>query len=294
MKPTTIAAWVITALGASHLSFAQPTSTHLAYASHQYDIASQPISDALNAYAAQSGLQVVIDWADAGETRSARISGEFTALLALDKLLSGTGLTYQLLNDNTVAVRAKSDSKVEDSATLNHPAPESGPVLEEVLVTAEKRSETLQETPVPVSVINADSLANSSRVLIRDYFTDVPGLSVAPVTIQQALSIRGISTGGFTNPTVGVIVDDVPFGSPINYEAGNLVPDLDPGDLARIEVLRGPQGTLYGANSMGGLIKFVTKDPSTDAYSGRAEVGTYNVYNGTEPGFDAGLGQHSG
>src|SRR5262249_38528439 len=65
------------------------------------------------------------------------------------------------------------------------------------------------------------------------------------------------------------------------------VPDIDPGDLARVEVLRGPQGTLYGADSMGGLIKFVTVDPSTDKVSGRLQVGTDTVQNGNGLGYNA-------
>src|SRR5262249_18447137 len=95
-----------------------------------------------------------------------------------------------------------------------------------------------------------------------------------------------ITTGDFTGPTVGILVDDVPLGGATAYAGGDLVPDIDPGDLARIEVLRGPQGTLYGAGSMGGLLKFVTKDPSFDRYSGRVEVGANQVSNGAQPGFD--------
>ena len=60
-------------------------------------------------------------------------------------------------------------------------------------------------------------------------------------------------------------VDDVPYGCSTDAAGGSVVPDIDPGDLARIEVLRGPQGTLYGANSMGGLVKYVTVDPSIAA-----------------------------
>jgi iron complex outermembrane receptor protein len=163
-------------------------------------------------------------------------------------------------------------------------SPPSAP--EEILVTAQKRVENLQEVPVPVTVLSADSLAERSQVLLRDYFDQVPALAVTPsYEGNQYLTIRGIATGGTTTPTVGVMVDDVPYGSSTAGE-GNLAPDIDPGDLARIEVLRGPQGTLYGANSMGGLLKFVTKDPSTQGYGGRIEAGTNYVHNGAEPGFN--------
>src|ERR1700730_9608572 len=64
-----------------------------------------------------------------------------------------------------------------------------------------------------------------------------------------------------------------------------VLPDIDPGDLNHIEVLRGPQGTLYGADSMGGLIKYVTVDPSTEGVTGRLEWGLSDAYNGSQPGY---------
>jgi outer membrane receptor protein involved in Fe transport len=101
---------------------------------------------------------------------------------------------------------------------------------------------------------------------------------------MQMLAIRGLSSGAITNPTVGITVDDVPFGSSILF-GGNVVPDFDPSDLVRVEILRGPQGTLYGASTMGGLIKFVTVDPSTDALRGRVQADVNSVYSGAEPGY---------
>jgi len=100
---------------------------------------------------------------------------------------------------------------------------------------------------------------------------------------QQLLSIRGIQEGLGHTPTTGVLIDDVPYGS---SQGAVVVPDIDPSDLSRIEVLRGPQGTLYGASSMGGLLKFVTVEPSTAGYSGRIDAGMSSVYNGHEPGYD--------
>ena len=159
--------------------------------------------------------------------------------------------------------------------------------LEEVIVTSQKREERLQDVPLPVSVIDTQSLADNNQVLLKDYYTTVPGLSIqSDIVSQQELSIRGITQGGSGIPTVGVTVDDVPYGGSTNQTAGNYLPDFDPGELERIEVLRGPQGTLYGANSMGGLVKFVTVDPSTSGYSGRIEAGTSSVYNGAQPGYN--------
>jgi iron complex outermembrane receptor protein len=162
--------------------------------------------------------------------------------------------------------------------------------LAEIIVSAQKRDERLQDVPIPVSVIGTAALVQSNQVKFTDYYTEVPGLSVAPgPTSTNTLSIRGISTGANASgppapaPTVGIVIDDVPFGG--TGGGDTLVPDFDPGDLQRIEVLRGPQGTLYGASSLGGLIKFVTVDPSTDGVSGRVEAGTNSVHNGAELGY---------
>ena len=161
--------------------------------------------------------------------------------------------------------------------------------ISEIVVTAQKKSERMQDVPVPVSVISAENLTETNQVRIQDYYTSVPGLNMTPEPGTGGLLvllIRGITTGAATNPTVGIQIDDVPFGSTSAFfAAGGSVPDIDPNDLQRIEVLRGPQGTLYGASSMGGLIKFVTVDPSTDKVSGRVEAGTSSVYNGAELGY---------
>jgi outer membrane receptor protein involved in Fe transport len=164
-----------------------------------------------------------------------------------------------------------------------------GPIkLEEILVTAQKRGERLQDVPVPVSVINTESLTNSNQVRVQDYYSTIPGLGLSLIGSGNSptITIRGVTTGGGTNPTVGVVIDDVPYGASTAQGSGYLVPDLDPGDLARIEVLRGPQGALYGASSIGGLMKFVTVDPSVERTSGRIQVGTSSIAGGDDWGYN--------
>jgi len=151
--------------------------------------------------------------------------------------------------------------------------------LSEVVVTAQKIEERIQDVPLPVAVLSTDALVESNQTKLSDYYMKVPGLSIAPGTFQtQNLSIRGLTTGGGA-ATVAVTVDDVPFST-----GTNAVPDFDPGDLARVEVLRGPQGALYGSSGMGGLVKFVTVDPSTKAFTGRVEAGADSVRNGDSLG----------
>ena len=182
---------------------------------------------------------------------------------------------------------------VSDQITLN---PDQNAVMDftlkignasaDVVVTAEKREERLQDVPVPVTVLDSDQLADTNQVNLRDYFATAPGLSVTPnLIVAQIIAIRGISTGDYTAPTVAVMIDGIPQSSSLPTSSA-LVPDIDPFDLARVEILRGPQGTLYGANSLAGLINYVTVDPSTDAFTGRIQSGTGSVYNGAELGYN--------
>jgi iron complex outermembrane receptor protein len=155
----------------------------------------------------------------------------------------------------------------------------------DIIVTAQKREEKLLDVPVPVTVLSSLSLTSQNQVRIQDYYTRIPGLSLTSNSRgdEKVISIRGINAGG-GNPTVGIIVDDAPFGSTSSYAGGGTVPDIDPSDLARIEVLRGPQGTLYGASSLGGLVQFVTVDPSTSGISGQVSAGLSSVRNGNSIG----------
>ena len=167
-------------------------------------------------------------------------------------------------------------------------SPPQSQSLEEVVVTAEKRSERLQDVPVPVTAISADTLLQSNQTQLQDYFSEVPGVDfTSNVRGAPVIAIRGMVTAtDVINPTVGIVVDDVPFGSSTGLGGGDTTPDIDPSDLERVEVLRGPQGTLYGASSLGGLIKYVTVAPSTDRLSGNIQAGTSTVYHGAEPGYN--------
>lgn len=162
----------------------------------------------------------------------------------------------------------------------------SSVALEEIIVTAQKRSERLQDVPVPVTAIDAQLLVDHNQLRLQDYYTRIPALSFVPGPRGEPyLAIRGVTTDPFTSPTVSITVDDIPYGSSTILGGGSTAPDLDPGDLARVEVLRGPQGTLYGASSIGGLLKFVTVDPSTDGVSGRLQGSMSGVHNGDEAGY---------
>ena len=185
-----------------------------------------------------------------------------------------------VLTVSTYAATVDSSDAASQQAAANNQ-------ISEIIVTAEKREERLKDVPIPVTALSAATLVQSNQSKLQDYFSSVPGLNLTPgVEGNQNLTIRGIGFG-FANATTGVTVDDVPFGSAAGgLPTGLAPPDLDPSDLSHIEVLRGPQGTLYGASSMGGLIRYVTAAPSMDGVSGSMQAGTSTVYNGAELGYN--------
>jgi iron complex outermembrane recepter protein len=136
--------------------------------------------------------------------------------------------------------------------------------LEEITVTAQKRTENLQDVPATVSVVGGDAINQLHATQLTDIGAYVPGLQVDSYGVpgQTILSIRGISPIS-ANATVGSYIDDTPIGSTgFHNRGGSFALDLLPYDVKQIEVLSGPQGTLYGANALGGLIKYDLTTPS--------------------------------
>lgn len=154
---------------------------------------------------------------------------------------------------------------------------------EDIVVTATKRSERLQDVPFAISAVDTDRLTTQGEVKLIDISARVPGLQISDQAVtskQSALVIRGLSGAGNGNPTAAIYLDDAPLNASTYFGNGTGVPDLDPGDLARIEVLKGPQGTLYGATSLGGLVKYITRPPEFLDFSARLEAGASNVKDG--------------
>src|SRR3954466_10652962 len=152
---------------------------------------------------------------------------------------------------------------------------------DEIIVTAQKREQRLLDVPQSVSVLSAQALTAVHAERFADYFTRIPSASIVEDQAGQTrLVLRGINTNG-VGATVATYVDETPYGSATALANGAiLTPDIDPLDLQRVEILRGPQGTLYGANSLGGLVKYVTVAPSTDGVHAAAEAGLESVSHG--------------
>ncbi|MDB5365715.1 MAG: hypothetical protein JWM77_1642 [Rhodospirillales bacterium] len=155
--------------------------------------------------------------------------------------------------------------------------------MEEILVTAQKRTEALINVPASVTVLSGDKLETVGARDLQDLAAYVPGLTMRDSggVGFRSLTLRGLTTNG-SGRIMGIYVDDVPFGSGTAY-TGNAGFALDLGlsDLQQIEVLRGPQGTLYGASAMGGILKYVTKGPDLNKFEVRADA-SFGVVDGSD------------
>lgn len=151
----------------------------------------------------------------------------------------------------------------------------------EIVVTAQKREQTLIDVPQSISVVSGEQLRNQQATSFQDYLKLVPGVSITEDTPGQTrLTIRGLNTGGVAS-SVAVYLDEAPFGSSSGLANGAILAgDFDTFDVARIEVLRGPQGTLYGSSSLGGVFKFVTTAPELGKFSARGRAGVESVTGG--------------
>jgi iron complex outermembrane recepter protein len=158
---------------------------------------------------------------------------------------------------------------LDQTLTLNITL-ESLAFSDEVVVTSQKRTETLLEIPMSITALSGETMEQQRVEEFLDFVPLVPGLSVVTSTPGQTrITLRGINTGGIAS-TVGVYVDEVPFGSSSGLANGAILAgEFDTFDVARIEVLRGPQGTLYGASSLAGVFKYVMNEPSTEGVEAR-------------------------
>lgn len=150
--------------------------------------------------------------------------------------------------------------------------------MEEVIVTAQKRDERLQDVPISISVVSGEQLDASTLTNLTDTMNRVPGVvAVVPSGGNPSIVIRGAPpTGGLG--TVGYYMDSIPFG----FARGSQSPDANVYDFERIEVLRGPQGTLYGANAVTGVVRLLTKSPDLNRFEAKTRVSAAAVRDGSE------------
>jgi iron complex outermembrane receptor protein len=156
--------------------------------------------------------------------------------------------------------------------------------LQVIVITAEKRESTVQDTPISLTAVSGADIQDRGLTDLGSLLQSVPGVSMR--TSGPGMSefeMRGVASTGGNSPTVGFYYDDTPLTAPAATNEGKIVISPALYDLNRVEVLRGPQGTLYGSGSMGGTIKVVPNPPNPDAFDASAEATFADTDHG---GFD--------
>lgn len=234
---------------------------------------------ALQSVARQTGVDILFAPAALQGLRSHPVQAAASAREAVEAIISGSDLEVVAGANGALIVRVRQNA----ADPIPKPQLETVPMPDVVIVTANKRSQPLSDVPEAVTSIGGTELRRTQARRFEDYLTKVPGLNfVSSGEGTTQLFIRGITAGAAQlSSTVAVYVDDTPYGSSTVYAGGaTSVPDLDPSDIDHIEVLKGPQGTLYGADALGGVLKFVTTQPNMQILSGHMEMGGGTVDGG--------------
>jgi iron complex outermembrane receptor protein len=167
------------------------------------------------------------------------------------------------------------------SSTASSQELDSSGSLAEVVITAEKRVSTVQDTPESIEALSAEDLQASGVPSLATLAQGTPGVSLkSEGPSQTEIEMRGMTSSGGNSATVGFYLDDIPLAGPASAQNGHVVIDPDLYDLNRIEILRGPQGTLFGSGSMGGTVRLITNQPNLSQLQSSAQ----SVLSGTDGG----------
>lgn len=282
-------------------------------ARQEFSIAPQELSSALKAYAEQARVQMYYEQSLVAERWSNGVSGSHPRAAALSTLLKGSGLEFEFATDNTVVVRLRSggNGKTEavaqptapfaadqptapfatdqpnQAGTLQGPAstippaqqrqePGNATTLESIVVTAQRRAEPSQKVPASITAFGTETIRKARIFGLDDIAVRTPGFAIGNFSPEAPnLTLRGIGStdrDAGSDRSVIVFVDEVAIG-----RAGASTFDLF--DLERIEVLRGPQGTLYGKNVAGGAINLITNKPEAGTSANMAAgIGSENLF----------------
>jgi outer membrane receptor protein involved in Fe transport len=289
----------------------------------QTDIQSQSLDSALQSLAKDRNFQIVYPYEIVGERETDGIHGELTFEEALTQLLTGTKLQYRFLDEKTVTIvpiptapattpsapapsaapqtggrepvpaseaenksfwsrlrLAQSRAAASSSST---PASTEPALLEEVLVTAQRREERLRDVPISISVLNGADLDRATVKDVNEVLNQVPGVTTTAgfQVGGSQVAVRGVAANGAiysgASP-IGYYFDWIPFG----FIKSAVAPDLNAYDLERVEVLRGPQGTLYGASAQNGVVRVLTHDADMNDFDFKARTSVSSIAQGSD------------
>ncbi len=258
--------------GASVLTLAGPV------AAREFNIPNGDLAAALEAYTRQAGIEIIYsdDAVRGHHTHGAR--GNYTETAALEQILKGTGFTTQTTPSSAIGIVLQSPKSVRVAQAAPR-RPAAAPVpqqtgIETIVVTAQKKQENIQQVPIAVTALSQAQLTERQIAAGPDLIKEVPNLTFSKTNFSgYNIQIRGIGTQAIsvtTDPAVAVAMNGIPFLRNHFFEQEFF-------DLDNLEVLRGPQGTLYGRNATAGVVNMISAKP-VDHYEAMlsADLGNYS------------------
>ena len=280
----------------THAQQVEATSVAAAQAVNDYDITGGPLADALHQFSEQSGIQVFFETELVEGKRAPALTSRIDAEEALVRILTGSGLVYSFVNDRTLVLRREGDPAPNvDGAALggttvaqasgDTPPPTATPTsidearrggVEEIIVTGQKKAERMQDVPIAISAFSMEELDAKKVEGGFDLLKAIPNVTFSKTNFTgYNFQIRGIGTqavSATTDPGVAVSLNNTTLIANRLFEQEYL-------DIERVEVLRGPQGTLYGRNATAGVINVITAKPVLGEHSGafKVEAGNFSA-----------------
>ena len=252
------------------------TCRGIAESAHDYNVEPAPIAQALVTFAKQSDISIVRPRLSYRDGKTNAIKGHYTLREGLSRLLKGTGFTHKILSPTAVKVirLPRYHTASDDPSGADDDRP---PIIEEIEVSATRRTDFAEKLPYSMSVISGAALDRLRGGSTNDAIYKIAGLSATNQGVSRnKIIIRGLSDGSFSGRTQA-LVSTYLDNSRMIYNAPE--PSFKLLDIASIEVLRGPQGTLYGSGALGGIYRVVTNKPMFDRYEGDISA-TYKVTHG--------------
>jgi len=257
-----------------------------------FTIHEQPLSAALNEFGAQAGLQIAVSEELVEGHYVLALNGVLTAERVLQTLLNGTGISYTFVNDNTLVLEKGALQYISFNTSADYEpylrayeGDENADdvdafEIDEIVVTATKRATSLQDTAMTISAVGSEDIDRRELIGMDDYLHTIPGVSLVSVgagansIIMRGLSVNPDLDGNNVGPLAGLYFGDTPL-SGLGAVGGQA--DVKLVDMERIEILKGPQGTLYGAGAMGGVVRNIPASPDLEGFSGNVTTHLSNT-----------------
>ncbi len=271
--------------GAALLAIAQASSASAQSVTIEID--AKPLDQALQEFSRATDRELLFSPTIARGKSSNRVDCTCTAETALSRMLRGTGLRYKLTSRNAFLIEqsqggsnSQGNSASQGAAQASGSAP-TEPSNTPIIVTANRREQILLEVDGSVSAYDQEFIETRNIDNIEDLILLSPSITSTDTDSfgrQNRIIIRGVARSGNSTATTGVYIDDIP----LTFDAGGTEPIIRTFDLQRVEILRGPQGTLYGAGAMGGAIRYITNAPDPTEFDGQVRLDLSTTKNGDE------------